>query len=66
MNYKKANTSFLSGHDTIGALYGILLSQMVPKKQAALFMRAGTYRKSLMIVAAHFRTDVDAGRLLVL
>lgn len=58
------NTSYPSGHSTMGTLCAIFLTQMLPEKQSELFMRAETYRESRMIVGAHFRTDIEGGRAL--
>jgi acid phosphatase (class A) len=58
------NTSYPSGHSTFGTMCAILLAQMVPEKQAELFARAETYRESRMILGAHYRTDIEAGRTL--
>jgi acid phosphatase (class A) len=57
----KDNTSYPSGHSASGTMCAILLSEMLPEKQAALSARANVYRESRMIVGAHFRTDIDAG-----
>ncbi|MGC3982371.1 MAG: phosphatase PAP2 family protein [Steroidobacteraceae bacterium] len=58
------NTSFPSGHSTAGTLCAIFLTQMLPEKQAELYARAELYRESRLIVGAHHRTDVEAGKLL--
>lgn len=58
------NSSYPSGHATFGTLCAIFLAQMVPEKQAELFARAEEYRQSRLIVGAHFRSDIEAGRAL--
>ena len=60
----KDNTSYPSGHSASGTMCAILLSEMLPEKQAELSARANVYRESRMIVGAHFRTDIDAGSAL--
>lgn len=64
MQKENENTSYPSGHATFGTLCGILLSQMLPEKQAEIFTRASVYRESRMINGAHFRTDIEAGESL--
>ena len=58
------NSSYPSGHATYGTLCAILLSQMVPEKQAPLFQRALDYGESRVIVGAHFPSDVLAGKVI--
>lgn len=58
------NTSFPSGHATMGSLCAIFLTQMLPEKQAELYARAESYRESRMVVGAHHRTDIEAGKVL--
>jgi len=61
---RKDNTSFPSGHATGGTICSILLTQMLPEKQAEIFERANTFRESRMVVGAHYRTDIENGRAL--
>lgn len=58
------NTSYPSGHATMGSLCAILLTQMLPEKQAELSARAELYRESRLIVGAHHRTDIEASKAL--
>jgi hypothetical protein len=58
------NTSYPSGHATMGSLCAIFLTQMLPEKQAELHARAESYRESRMIVGAHHRTDIEASKVL--
>jgi len=60
--YERAHTSYPSGHSAFGTGCAIVLAQMVPEQAGALFARAQLYGESRLIVGAHFRTDVDAGR----
>jgi acid phosphatase (class A) len=55
--------SFPSGHSTFGATYAILLSQMVPEKQAELFTRGWQYGQNRVVGGVHYPTDVEAGRI---
>ena len=60
---KKTSGAYPSGHVTIGTLMGILLSNMVPEKRAALMARAWEYGNNRMVVGIHYASDVEAGRL---
>jgi acid phosphatase (class A) len=55
--------SYPSGHSTFGAMTAILLSNMVPEKQAELFARGWDYGQSRVIGGVHFPTDVESGRI---
>lgn len=57
-------SSYPSGHAAFGTTCAIILGQMVPEKQAELFARADEYRRSRLIVGAHFPSDIEAGRIL--
>lgn len=56
-------SSYPSGHSTYGMACALLLTQLVPEKQAQLFARAVDYGESRMIVGAHFPSDLAAGRM---
>jgi len=56
-------SSYPSGHATYGAACALLLTQLVPDKQAALFLRGVEYGESRLIVGAHFPSDLLAGRI---
>ena len=55
--------SYPSGHAAYGAAIGILLAEMLPEKRAELFRRINEYARARMIAGAHFRSDVEAGKL---
>jgi acid phosphatase (class A) len=52
-----------SGHATVGTLMGIVLSNMVPEKRAAIMARAWDYGNNRVIGGIHFRSDVEMGRI---
>jgi acid phosphatase (class A) len=60
----KLSPSYPSGHTTYGAAVGAVLAYMVPEKRAAFYARAADYGHSRMIAGVHFRSDVEAGKLL--
>jgi len=57
-------SSYPSGHATYGMACALLLSQLVPEKQLALFQRGIEYGESRVIVGGHFPSDVLAGRFI--
>jgi acid phosphatase (class A) len=60
----KYSPSYPSGHTTAGAALGAVLAYMVPEKRAEFLARAADYGHSRMIAGVHFRSDVEAGKLL--
>ncbi|MBI4725584.1 MAG: phosphatase PAP2 family protein [Rhodomicrobium sp.] len=63
---KKLHESFSypSGHATYGAFAGFLLAEMVPEKRAEIYARIEDYARSRLVSGVHFRSDVEAGKLL--
>lgn len=55
--------SYPSGHSTFGAIYAIILSQMVPEKREALFKRGWEYGQHRIVAGMHYPYDVDVGRI---
>lgn len=60
----KYSPSYPSGHTTAGTALGALLAYMVPEKRAEFLARAADYGHSRMIAGVHYRSDVEAGKLL--
>ncbi len=56
--------SYPSGHAAYGAVVGFLLVEMLPEKRAEIYRRINDYAHSRMIAGAHFRSDVEAGKLI--
>ncbi|WP_047464668.1 phosphatase PAP2 family protein [Rhizobium rhizogenes] len=55
--------SYPSGHTTLGTLMGIVLSNMVPEKKAAIMTRAWEYGHNRIVGGIHYATDIEAGRI---
>ncbi|MFT3733114.1 MAG: phosphatase PAP2 family protein [Hyphomicrobium sp.] len=60
----KMSPSYPSGHTTYGTAVGAVLAQMIPEKRAEFYARAADYGHSRMIAGVHYRSDVEAGKLL--
>lgn len=55
--------SYPSGHTTVGTLMGIVLSNMVPEKKAAIMARAWEYGHNREVGGIHYASDIEAGRI---
>lgn len=53
-----------SGHAAYGATIGFLLAEMLPEKRVEIYARINDYARSRMIAGVHFRSDVEAGKLI--
>ncbi len=60
----KYSPSYPSGHTTYGTAVGAVLAHMVPEKRDAFYARSADYGHSRMIAGVHYRSDVEAGKLL--
>lgn len=60
----KNTPSYPSGHTTYGTMIAAVLGQMVPEKREELYARAADYGHSRMVAGVHFRSDVEAGKVL--
>jgi acid phosphatase (class A) len=56
--------SYPSGHAAWGAAIGLLLARMMPERRADLYRRINGYAHSRMLAGVHFRSDVEAGKLI--
>jgi acid phosphatase (class A) len=56
--------SYPSGHAAYGATMGFLLAEMMPEKRAAIYARIEDYARGRMVAGVHFRSDVEAGKLI--
>lgn len=55
--------AYPSGHATGGYLMAIVLSNMVPEKRAEIMARAAEYANNRIVGGAHYRSDIEAGRI---
>jgi acid phosphatase (class A) len=55
--------AYPSGHTTVGTLMGIVLSNMVPEKKAAIMTRAWEYGHNREVGGIHYASDIEAGRI---
>ena len=60
---RPGNASYPSGHSTFATVMSIVLANMVPEKQVAIYERAERYRLNREIGGVHYPSDVEAGRL---
>ncbi|MFA5955016.1 phosphatase PAP2 family protein [Hyphomicrobium sp.] len=60
----KYSPSYPSGHTTYGTALGAVLAQMVPEKRAEFYARSADYGHSRMVAGVHYRSDVEAGKVL--
>ncbi len=59
-----ANSSYPSGHATMGFSFAAVMARLVPEKSQAFMTRAATYGRARIICEVHFRSDVAAGQTL--
>jgi acid phosphatase (class A) len=55
--------SYPSGHGTLGMLYGIALSKMMPEKKVDFMARAFEFGHSRYIVGVHYESDLLASKM---
>ncbi|RSD30870.1 acid phosphatase [Vibrio pectenicida] len=58
------NGSYPSGHASYGWAAALVLAELVPEKQNALFARGYDFGQSRVVCGVHWQSDVDAGRLM--
>ena len=56
-------TSYPSGHSTMGYTMAPVLADLIPEKRDAIIARADDYAHSRLVCEMHFRSDIDGGRL---
>ena len=59
----KPNTSYPSGHATIGYTVGAILVALIPEKSQAILERASDYAYSREICGDHFPSDTEASHV---
>jgi len=60
----KPLTSYPSGHATLGYSLAYVLQALLPQKADAIGARADDYAYSRLVCGVHYRSDVEAGRVL--
>ena len=60
----RSDGSYPSGHAAIGYGWGIVLSDLLPKRRSALLKRGASFADSRRICNVHFLSDIAAGETL--
>ena len=58
------NTSYPSGHSTVGELDALILAELAPDLKEAIMARGRQIGDDRIIAGVHFPSDVEAGRTL--
>ena len=60
----KTNSSYPSGHTTMGWAIALVLAEINPARQDQILKRGFEYGESRVIVGFHFQSDVDHARII--
>jgi acid phosphatase (class A) len=60
----RTNSSYPSGHTTMGWAIALVLSEINPARQDEILKRGFEYGESRVIVGFHFQSDVDHARII--
>ena len=60
----RTNSSYPSGHTTMGWTIALVLAEINPANQNAILKRGYDYGESRVIVGFHYQSDVDAARII--
>ena len=60
----RTNSSYPSGHTTMGWAIALVLAEINPDRQDEILRRGFEYGESRVIVGFHFQSDVDHARLI--
>jgi acid phosphatase (class A) len=63
-DHLRTNSSYPSGHTTMGWAFALVLSEINPANQDEILKRGFEYGESRVIVGFHFQSDVDAARVI--
>lgn len=55
--------SYPSGHSALGWAWALVLTQVAPERTDALLQRGRTYGQSRGVCGVHWKSDIEAGRL---
>mgnify|MGYP003345391522 CR=1 FL=1 len=57
-------SSYPSGHATMGYAMGMVLAALAPQQAQAILNRADEYAENRLVCGMHFRRDIEAGHVL--
>jgi acid phosphatase (class A) len=57
-------SSYPSGHSTMGYAVGVVLAALAPEKASAIMARASQFAENRLVCSMHFRRDIVAGETL--
>jgi acid phosphatase (class A) len=57
-------SSYPSGHTTMGYSVGVVLAALVPEKETAIMTRAAQFAENRLVCSMHYRRDIMAGEAL--
>lgn len=60
----KPQSSYPSGHSTMGYSFAVVLASMVPAESQAILARAAEYAENRLVCGMHYRRDIVAGEAL--
>lgn len=60
---KQKDDSYPSGHATAGYLQALTLIELLPEKRDAILARADDYAHNRLVCGVHYRSDIEAARL---
>ena len=63
-SYLRTNGSYPSGHSTIGWLWALTLIEVSPERADALLQRGRAFGQSRGICGVHWKSDIEAGRIM--
>jgi acid phosphatase (class A) len=59
----KPNTSYPSGHTTMGFAMAVVLADLIPNRAQDILARAQQYGQSRLVCGVHFHSDIVAGQV---
>lgn len=62
-NEKHKDDSYPSGHASIGWAWALVLAEIAPDREDAIFARGMAFGESRLVCGVHWKSDVDAGRI---
>ena len=60
---KHKDDSYPSGHTSIGWAWALVLAEIAPDRMDAIFARGLAYGESRVVCGVHWKSDIDAGRI---